>query len=614
MGFYFVQFLTGLSGAASLFLVASGLSIIFGVTRVVNFAHGSFYMIGAYVALTLIDWMPRGVIPFWASILLAAIAVGLVGLIVEIGILRRIYRAPELFQLLATFGVILVIQDLALWTWGAEDQLGPRAPGLKGSIEIMGERMPRYDLVLIAISPIVLILLNILFKTTRWGILVRAATADREMVGALGVNQRWLFTSVFFLGSCLAGLGGAIQLPKGGADLLMDFGIIADVFVVTVIGGMGSITGAFLAAVIIGELRAFGILLFPESTLVLTFLVMAVVLIFRPWGLLGKPETGAGASHAIPDEPLRPLGPVLRLLIVAILVILAVLPLAADPFTLVMATEVLLMALFATSLHAIMGPGGLVSFGHAAYFGGGAYAAALLVSWFDARMEIALFAAPLVAGLLALVIGWFCVRLRGVYFAMLTLAFAQICWSVVFQWGEVTGGDDGILGVWPAPWAKDPAAFYWMTLALVVAGILLLRHMVFSPFGYALRAGRDNALRAEAIGIDVSRQQWLAFILAGAVAGLAGALFAFSKGSIFPDEMAIPRSFDALMMVLLGGIQTLSGPWVGSTAFTMLHDWLARIAWWRALLGLTIIFLVMAFPQGIVGFLRSRFQPQGSDR
>lgn len=614
MGFYFVQFLTGLSGAASLFLVASGLSIIFGVTRVVNFAHGSFYMIGAYVALTLIDWMPRGVIPFWASILLASIAVGLVGLIVEIGILRRIYRAPELFQLLATFGVILVIQDLALWTWGAEDQLGPRAPGLKGSIEIMGERMPRYDLVLIAISPIVLILLNILFKTTRWGILVRAATADREMVGALGVNQRWLFTSVFFLGSCLAGLGGAIQLPKGGADLLMDFGIIADVFVVTVIGGMGSITGAFLAAVIIGELRAFGILLFPESTLVLTFLVMAVVLIFRPWGLLGKPETGAGASHAIPDEPLRPLGPVLRLLIVAILVILAVLPLAADPFTLVMATEVLLMALFATSLHAIMGPGGLVSFGHAAYFGGGAYAAALLVSWFDARMEIALFAAPLVAGLLALVIGWFCVRLRGVYFAMLTLAFAQICWSVVFQWGEVTGGDDGILGVWPAPWAKDPAAFYWMTLALVVAGILLLRHMVFSPFGYALRAGRDNALRAEAIGIDVSRQQWLAFILAGAVAGLAGALFAFSKGSIFPDEMAIPRSFDALMMVLLGGIQTLSGPWVGSTAFTMLHDWLARIAWWRALLGLTIIFLVMAFPQGIVGFLRSRFQPQGSDR
>ena len=307
MSFYFVQFLTGLSSAASLFLVASGLSIIFGVTRVVNFAHGSLYMLGAYIALTLIDWLPRGPIPFWSAILLASLAVGVIGLLIETTILRRIYKAPELFQLLATFGVILVIQDLALAIWGAEDKLGPRAPGLKGSIKIMGERMPIYDLVLIAISPIVLLGLVLLFKTTRWGILVRAATADREMVGALGVNQRWLFTSVFFLGSCLAGLGGAIQLPKGGADLLMDFGIIADVFVVTVIGGMGSITGAFLAAVIIGELRAFGVLLFPESTLVLTFLVMAVVLIFRPWGLLGRPEMQTAQGSDLGEEPLRPL-------------------------------------------------------------------------------------------------------------------------------------------------------------------------------------------------------------------------------------------------------------------------------------------------------------------
>ncbi|MEZ5838305.1 MAG: branched-chain amino acid ABC transporter permease [Geminicoccaceae bacterium] len=180
MSFYLVQFLTGLSSAAALFLVASGLSIIFGVTRVVNFAHGSFYMLGAYIALSLIDWMPRGVVPFWASIILASLAVGGIGLLVEMTILRRIYRAPELFQLLATFGVILVIQDAALWIWGAEDQLGPRAPGLRGSIGILGERMPLYDIVLIVISPVVLILLNLLFKTTRWGILVRAATADRK--------------------------------------------------------------------------------------------------------------------------------------------------------------------------------------------------------------------------------------------------------------------------------------------------------------------------------------------------------------------------------------------------------------------------------------------------
>ena len=387
MSLYLVQFLTGLSSAAALFLVASGLSIIFGVTRIVNFAHGSFYMLGAYIGLALVEWLPRGVVPFWSAILLAAIAVGVIGVLVETTILRRIYKAPELFQLLATFGVILVIQDVALWLWGAEDKLGPRAPGLRGSIEIMGERMPLYDLVLIAASPVVLLTLVLVFKTTRWGILVRAATSDREMVGALGVNQRWLFTSVFFLGSCLAGLGGAIQLPKGGADLLMDFGIIADVFVVTVIGGMGSITGAFLAAIIIGELRAFGILLFPESTLVLMFLVMAVVLVFRPWGLLGRPEMQSEHGADIGSEPLRPLGWGGRILILALLALLVLLPQIADPFTMVLTIEVLIMALFATSLHAIMGPGGMVSFGHAAYFGGGAYAAALLVTYLDASME-----------------------------------------------------------------------------------------------------------------------------------------------------------------------------------------------------------------------------------
>ena len=264
MGFYIVQVLTGLSSAAALFLVASGLSIIFGVTRVVNFAHGSFYMLGAYIAYSVIELFGReaGAMGFWGGIVLAALAVGAIGAIVEILILRRVYQAPELFQLVATFGVILVVQDVALWVWGAEDLVGHRAPGLTGAVEILGTPLPEYDLVLILISPVVLIGLWLLFNRTRWGTLVRAATQDREMVGALGVNQAWLFTGTFFLGSLLAGLGGAVQLPKGGADLLMDFNIIAAAFVVVVVGGMGSIFGALLAAVLIAELNAFGILIF----------------------------------------------------------------------------------------------------------------------------------------------------------------------------------------------------------------------------------------------------------------------------------------------------------------------------------------------------------------
>ena len=609
LGFYLVQALTGLSSASALFLVASGLSIIFGVTRVVNFAHGSFYMLGAYIAYTLVEHL-GGAVGFWAAVLLAGVAVGIIGVVVELLILRRVYQAPELFQLVATFGVILVIQDLALLVWGAEDLFGPAAPGLKSTVNILGTRLPEYDLALIVLSLLVLGALWLLFHRTRWGTLVRAATEDREMVGALGVNQAWLFTGTFFLGSMLAGLGGAAQLPKGGADLLMDFNILAAVFVVVVVGGMGSIAGAFLAAVLISELGAFGILIIPQSTLVLMFVVMAVVLIFRPWGLLGRPEApGQHGQVGPPEPPLRAPPPRLRAAGLVLLAALLALPAFADDFTLVLAVEIAIMALFAASLHFAMGPGGMVSFGHAAFFGGGAYAAALLVKYTGSPMEVALLFAPAMAGVLALVFGWFCVRLTGVYLAMLTLAFAQVGWSIVFQWGEVTGGDDGILGVWPSEWASDRLAFYYLSVFACVGGILALQYVLHSPFGYAMRACRDSVVRSASIGIDVQRQQWFAFAFSGALAGLAGGLFVFSKGSVFPDEMSIPRSFDALIMVLLGGVKTLLGPLAGASTFTWLQDEISRLEYWRLILGTLIIAIVVAFPQGIAGFLRAHMGP-----
>ena len=603
MGLILGQFLTGLASAASLFLIAAGLSIIFGVTRIVNFAHGSFYMLGAYIAYSLIERAGGGAIGFWGSVLLAAVTVGILGAAVEMLLLRRIYRAPELFQLLATFGLVLVVQDAALWIWGPEDLLGPRAPGLDGGIDILGQRHPEYYFALIAIAPAVLGALWLLFHRTRWGVLVRAATQDREMVGALGVNQAWLFTSVFFLGALLAGLGGALQLPKDGVDLFVDLNIIASAFVVVVVGGMGSITGAFLAAILIGQLQAFAPMVWPEGTLVIMFLAMAAVLIVRPWGLMGRPATDRGAEHRA--EPLLEATPrKLRLAWAVLGLLLLLLPLFVEEFTLVLAVEIIIAALFAASLHFIMGPGGMVSFGHAAYFGLGAYGAALLVNYAGAPMEMALVAAPLVAGAGALVFGWFCVRLSGVYLAMLTLAFAQIAWSVVFKWYEVTGGDDGLLGIWPSPWASGKTAFYYLVLIASFIAVYVMRRVVFAPFGYALRAGRDSPLRAGAIGIQVKRYEWMAFLIAGAMAGVAGGLYVFSKGSVFPDEMSIPRSVDGLVMVLLGGVQSLSGPIFGAAAFTWLHDEISRLAYWRSILGGVIIGLVLLFPQGLGGIWR----------
>lgn len=612
---FVVQLLNGLAGASSLFLVAAGLSLIFGVTRIVNFAHGSFYMVGVYVAYALVGQLAW--LGFWFAVPIAAIAVGVLGVIVEMTLLRRIYRAPELFQLLATFALVLVIKDAVLWLAGPEELLGPRAPGMTGSIAILGRQFPVYDLFLIVVGPIVLGLLWMLLTRTRWGTLVRAATQDREMVGALGVNQAWLFTAVFALGAMLAGLGGALQLPREPANLEMDLHIIGSAFVVVVVGGMGSIPGAFVAALLISEIKAvciwlglvnvFGLeISFSKLTLVAEFVVMAIVLVVRPWGLMGKAQAAARAMGEA-EMPIRPSDKLFMTGVAVLALALLVLPpvTTESPYVVVLMIDLLIAALFAASLHFIMGPAGMHSFGHAAYFGLGAYAAALVVRKLGLPMETALVLAPVVAAIGALIVGWFSVRLSGVYLAMLTLAFAQIVWASVYQWDDFTGGSNGMTGVWPAEWLSDKSAYYYLTLALVAASLWALRRMLFSPFGYALRAGRDSFLRADAIGMDVKAMQWVAFIIAGAFAGVAGAMFAFSKGSISPEALNVSHSVDGLVMVLLGGIQTLAGPVVGAISYTWLHDVMARnTEYWRALLGAVILILVLLFPQGIAGFFR----------
>jgi branched-chain amino acid transport system permease protein len=227
-------------------------------------------------------------------------------------------------------------------------------------------------------------------------------------------------------------------------------------------------------------------------------------------------------------------------------------------------------------------------------------------------MPLALLAAALAALMGALLFGWFSVRLSGVYLAMLTLAFAQIVWSILFQWENVTGGSNGILGIWPqAPFDSRPA-FYLLTLALVLAGVLLLRRFLFAPFGYAMRAGRDSPLRAEAIGINVKRVHWIGFAIAGLFCGIAGGLFAYAKGTISPEVAWVSRSIDGMVMVLLGGIQTLTGPIVGAALFTVLQDNVMRqTTFWRGLLGAVILLLVLVFPGGIVGALSKRLAARG---
>lgn len=606
LSFFVNQLLTGLAGASSLFLVASGLTLIFGVSRIVNFAHGSMFMLGAYAAVTVYGPIVSalgGAVGPWVAMLLAALAVGLIGMVIEVLILRRLYQAPHMLQILATFGIVLIVQDAVVLIWGYDQIVGPRIPGLRGAVTIFGLRFPQYELFMLFVGPAIFVALWLLLHRTRWGTLVRAATRDREMADILGVDQAKLFTVVFFLGAALAGLAGGLQLPREPANIYLDLRVILEAFVVTVIGGLGSIGGALLASILIGLLQAFGILVFPKSTLVLVFAVMAIVLMVRPWGLLGRPEPHAQSDLA-ETKAARPALPYAAHAVGAVLGILVLMPLLMPDYVIKLATQAVIFALFAFSLNFILATGGILSFGHAAFFGLGAYVAAIAFKSYAVPAGLALLAAPVAAGLVALGVGWFIVRRTGIYLAMLTLAFAQIVWSVAFQWVDLTGGDNGIVGVWMPGWASGTANYYYLTLAVCGVAIAVIWRAMFAPFGYTLRAGRDSALRCDAIGIDLRRHQVLAFALAGAAAGMAGGSFMFLKGGVDPSLLSMDISADALIMSLLGGVQTVVGPLVGGALFTFLKAYIMPLTdQWRLVLGLVIIGLVLVFPRGIVGFV-----------
>jgi branched-chain amino acid transport system permease protein len=284
------QALAGVSNGMLLFLISAGLSLIFGVLRIINFAHGALFMLGAFIAVSLIALAPGATGSFVAALIGASAGLALLGVVLETGLLRRIYRAPHEYQLLLTFALVFILGDAAKLLWGREDHSVATPALLSGSTQALGLTFPTYRLFLIAAGIAVAIGLWWLLHRTRWGIFVRAATMDRDMLSALGVNTPRLFTTVFGAGAALAGLGGALAAPVVAVGPGLHVQVIIDAFVVVVIGGMGSVMGAFVASLLVGIINAFGVLAFPGLAVVLTFAVMAIVLIGRPWGLFGTPE------------------------------------------------------------------------------------------------------------------------------------------------------------------------------------------------------------------------------------------------------------------------------------------------------------------------------------
>ena len=284
------QVLAGLANGMLLFLVAAGLTLIFGVCRIINFAHGAFFMLGAYIAFTVVGASTGSVGLFVLALAASAVGLFVLGAAFEMVFLRRIYRSPQAFQLLLTFGLVLLLGDVAKLVWGREENSIGVPAGLEGFVRPFGVSFPLYRVFLIVVGVAICVAFWALLYRTRWGTLVRAAAADREMLQALGVDVKRLFTIVFGAGSAIAGLAGGLAAPIVSIGPGLHAQVLIDAFVIVVIGGMGSFPGALAGALLIGQANAFGVLAFPSLAIVVPFIVMTALLIVRPWGLLGKPE------------------------------------------------------------------------------------------------------------------------------------------------------------------------------------------------------------------------------------------------------------------------------------------------------------------------------------
>jgi branched-chain amino acid transport system permease protein len=603
MEFLLAQLLNGLVYGMLLFLTAAGLSLIFGLMNVVSLAHGSFFMLGAFVGLTIFELTHN----FWIAFLLAPIPVAVLGIAMEMLFLRPLYRRGHMDQVLLTFGFTFVFFDLVQSVWGRTVRGLSPPQALQGMIEIGVGVFSSYRLFLIGLGFAIALLLWLFLERSRLGAMVRAGVDDAAMAAGLGANIPALFSSIFGAGVALAALGGIAAGPVLGLYPGMDTDILIPAFIVIVIGGMGSLRGAFLGSLLIGIADTFGKAYLPNLALFLIYLLMAVVLLVRPQGMFGIAHSHAASAPIVAPETVS--SSKTRLTALLVLVAMIAFPFFVSSYPRQLVAEIYIFAIFAMSLDLLLGYTGLMSLGHAAFFGLGAYTVTILAAQFDVNAWIGVVAGVGVAGLGAAVIGFFCVRTIGISFLMLTLAFSQLIYSIALKWRDLTGGSDGIaMPDRPSFFGlslSDSLTLYFMALLFFVLAYLGLRRLLQSPLGRAFVGIRENEPRMLAIGYRTRAYKLLSFVIAGSFAGFAGGLYAIFNTFISPDAMYWTASGDVLIMVMLGGAGTLIGPVIGTSLFLLMKNVVSSYSeHWMLIIGVVFITCVMFFPGGIWGTLR----------
>src|SRR6516165_5166814 len=566
MEFLIAQLLNGLVYGVLLFLMAAGLSLIFGLMNVVSLAHGSFFMLGAFLGLSI--YQATG--SFWAGLVLAPIPVVALGVLMELVFLRPLYARGHMDQVLLTFGFTFVFYDLVQTIWGRVMLRLPAPESLSGTLHIGLGVFSTYRLFLIGFGFAIALLLWLFLERSRLGAMVRAGVDDAAMAAGLGGNVPALFTGIFGAGVALAALGGVAAGPVLGLYPGMDTEILIPAFIVIGIGGMGSLRGAFIGSLLIGIADTFGKAYFPSLALFLIYVVMALVLLVRPQGLFGIKYTGVTAAPAVTTVS-TPATARMRAIGLVVLLAMLAFPFLVGDYPRALLAEIYIFAIFAMSLDLLLGFTGLMSLGHAAFFGLGAYTVTILAAQFDVNAWIGVVAGVGVAGLGAAVIGFFCVRATGISFLMLTLAFSQLLFSIALKWRDVTGGSDGMaLAEKPSFFGfelSNSLAMYFMALSFFVLVFWSLRRLLNAPLGHVFVGIRENEPRMNAIGYPTRVYKLASFTIAGAIAGLAGGLYTIFNGFISTDALYWTASGDILIMTMLGGAGTLIGPAIGTAIF-----------------------------------------------
>ncbi|HSV46616.1 MAG TPA: branched-chain amino acid ABC transporter permease [Ramlibacter sp.] len=608
------QLLVGLINGSLYALMSLGVAIIFGMLRIANFVHGAQYMLGAFVGWGLLNigkWFPQlGIdsIGYWPSLILVPLIVGAVGVVMEKLFISKVYDINHAYGVLLTLGLALVIEGLFHVGFGSSGRPYEIPASLRGGANIGFMFLPYYRVWVLVASLAVCVLTWWIVERTRLGSYLRAATENPTVVESFGINVPRMLTLTYGGGVALAALAGLMAAPIQQVSPQMGQNMIIIVFAIVVIGGMGSIMGSIVSGFALGVIEGLTKVFWSEASSTIIFVLMALVLLWRPHGLFGGRVAIDGGSHGIATgttwQPFKgrwpELTPIVLLGIVGLLAPLVLYP--------AMAMKIWIFALFACAFNLIFGFGGMLAFGHAAFFGAATYAAAHTAKYWGLTPELAVLVGAAVAALLGLVIGWIAIRRQGIYFAMITLALAQLVYFYAVQ-APWTRGEDGVQGIprgdlFGVLSLADDRALYYFVFAVFLIGFALVHRIVRSPFGQVLKSIRDNEPRAISLGYSVDNYKLMAFVLSAALSGLAGALSSVSFGVAMLTNVHFSTSAEVLLMVLIGGVGTIFGPVVGAAVLVGMQYLFAGTGSWVLILqGVVFILCVLGMRNGIVGTL-----------